>query len=59
MFGKVLELKEVYLMKSAYYIQPIMRMILPPELHAFTDLQVWKAIGIEMISRLKETIQVS
>lgn len=46
-------------MKSAYYIQPIMRMILPPELHAFTDLQVWKAIGIEMISRLKETIQVS
>lgn len=46
-------------MKSASYIQPIMRMILPPELHAFTDPMVWKAIGMDMIFRLKETIQTS
>ncbi|BAV09713.1 hypothetical protein SAMN05421788_1011148 [Filimonas lacunae] len=44
-------------MKSTSYIQPIIRMLLPPELHAFTDIQVWKAIGLHMISRIKDTLQ--
>lgn len=55
--AKYLNLVKYNLMKSASYIQPIIRMILPPEFHAFTDPLVWKAIGLDVISRLRGTIQ--
>jgi hypothetical protein len=40
-------------MKTNFNIQPILQAILPPELQAYSDLQVWRTVGAHLLSKFR------
>lgn len=39
-------------MKGISYIQPIIRLLLPPELQPYADAEIWKALGHQLLGKL-------